>query len=69
MYIYNDLYYIYIYVHVYVLVQFILSLSDHIQNTGSSIYYNEEEEDEDDPELLVTDNTSPEDLELSLGSK
>ena len=61
--------YIYIYTHVHILVQFIHSLSDHIQNTGSSIYYNEEEEDEDDPELLVTDNTSPEDLELSLGSK
>ena len=67
MYMYNDLYYIYIYI-LYVLVQFILSLSDYIQNTGSSVYYNEEE-DEDDPELLVTDNTSPEDLELSLGSK
>ena len=58
-----------IYTYTYVLVQFILSLSDHTQNTGSSIYYNEEEEDDDDPELLVTDNTSPEELELSLGSK
>ena len=67
MYMYNDLYYIYTYVHI--LVQFIFSLSDYTQNTGSSVYYNEEEEDEDDPELLVTDNTSPEDLELSLGSK
>ena len=67
MYMYNDLY-IHI-IHVYVLVQFILSLSVYTQNTGSSIYYNEEEEDDDDPELLVTDNTSPEDLELSLGSK
>lgn len=66
MYICTTTYYIH---YVYVLGQFILSLSDHTQNTGSSIYYNEEEEDEDDPELLVTDNNSPEDLELSLGSK